>query len=109
MPSAVAVPILMIFGLIVSCIIAVISNYLTRKREKKMFSHWEKDIDSIEAKIEAYGLGNMMSNAEDKNNIVVPMDILEYIAQKTNVKTEDLIKSYIKGVITGQKNKISDR
>ncbi len=107
-PSAVAAPILMIFGLIVSCIIAAISNYLTKKREKKMFSHWEKDIDSIEAKIEAYGLGNMMSNAEDKNNIVVPMDILEYIAQKTNVKTEELIKSYIKGVIVGQKNKLGD-
>ncbi len=103
MPALVAVSILLVFGFVVSCIIANISNYLTRIREKKMFSHWEKNIDPVEAKIEAYGLGNMMSNVEDKNSIVVPMDILEYIAQKTNVKTEDLIKLYIKGVIVGQK------
>ena len=64
----------------------------------------------VEAKIEAYGLGSMMSQIKDENSILIPLDILNYIAKKSHVNTEDLIKSYITGLINGQKaSKINNK
>ena len=73
-------------------------------REKKMFSKWKGDIDPIEAKIEAYGLGNMMSKIKDENSIIIPIDILNYLAKKSNINSDDLIKSYITGLINSKKD-----
>ena len=104
LPPIIAIFALMLLGLGISCLIAVISNYLTKKREYKMFRYWnKKDIDPIEAKIEAYGLGNMMSSIKDENNIIIPMDILDYLSKKSKINTDELIKSYVTGLIHGKK------
>lgn len=105
MPPMIAIPLMMLFALIVSWIVAIISNQLTKKREKKMFLHWDSDIDSIEAKIEAYGLGNMMSQVRDENSIIIPLDILKHLAKKSHINTEDLINPYIGGLMNSQKEK----
>ena len=106
----IAIPSLMLLGLGISCLIAVISNYLTKKREYKMFNYWKKkDIDPIEAKIEAYGLGNAMSRIKDENNIMIPIDILEYLSKKSNTNTDELIKSYVTGLICCQKETNKNR
>ena len=94
---------LVLLALCVSWSIACISNYLTKKREDKMFLHWEKIPDHTEAKIEAYGLGSLMSRTDNENSILIPMDILDKLAQKNEMKTEDLIMPYIKGLMNGQK------
>ena len=104
LPPLVAILSLMLLGLIISYVIAIISNYLTKKRENKMFDYWnKKDIDPIEAKIEAYGLGNEMSKMEEGNNNMIPMDILNYLSEKSNIQIEELIKSYVTGVISLKK------
>ena len=105
MSSALAIPILMFMELGISWLIASFSNYLTKKREEKMFEYWKKDIDPIEAKIEAYGLGNMMSQINDKNSAIIPLDILDYIAQKANIDKNDLIMPYVKGLINKEQEK----
>ena len=105
MSPIVAMPFLILLGLGVSWLVASISNYLTKKREEKMFNYWKKDIDPIEAKIEAYGLGNMMSKIKDENSIIIPIDILNYLAKKANINSDDLIKSYITGLINSKKEK----
>ncbi len=77
LPPIVAMISLALLALGTSYLIAVISNYLTKKRESKMFNYWsKKDIDPVEAKIEAYGLGNAMGSIKDDNNIMIPIDIL---------------------------------
>ena len=63
------------------------------------FLNWKNNIDPIDAKIEAYGLGNAMSKIKDDNNIMIPIDILNYISKKSNTTTDELIKSYITGYI----------
>lgn len=104
LPPIVAMLSLVLLGLGTSYLIAVISNYLTKKRESKMFNYWnKKDIDPIEAKIEAYGLGNAMSKVKDENNIMIPIDILDYLSKKSNINTDELIKSYVTGLISYQK------
>lgn len=101
----IAITLLMLLGLGTSCIIAIISNYITKKRENKMFCYWKKkDIDPIEARIEAYGLGNAMSRIKDENSIMIPIDILDYLAKKSNINTDELIKSYVTGLICCKKN-----
>ena len=109
LPTFVAILALMILGFVTSYIIAIISNYLTKKRENKMFLYWKNNIDPIEAKIEAYGLGNAMSKIKDDNNIMIPIDILDYISKKSNVSKEELINSYITGFISCQKEMNKDR
>ena len=110
LPPIVAILSLMLLGLGTSYLIAVVSNYLTKKRESKMFNYWnKKDIDPIEAKIEAYGLGNAMGNIKDENNIMIPIDILNYLSKKSNTNEEELIKSYITGFICTQKKINKDR
>ena len=100
MSPIIAILILMLLGFGISCLIAAISNYLTKKRENKMFQYWkEKDLDPIEAKIEAYGLGNAMSKIKDENNIIIPVDVLDYIAKKSNTNIDELIELYVKGFI----------
>ena len=103
LPTAVAILSLMLLGLGTSYLIATISNYLTKKHEQKMFLYWKNDIDPIEAKIEAYGLGNAMSKIKDENNITIPIDVLEYFSKKSNTNTDELIKSYVTGYISAQK------
>ena len=104
LPPIVAMLSLVLLGLGTSYLIAVISNYLTKKRESKMFDYWnKKDIDPIEAKIEAYGLGNAMSKVKDENTIMIPIDILDYLSKKSNINTDELIKSYVTGLISYQK------
>ena len=103
MPPAIGISFIMLFGLCVSWLVAAISNYLTKKREEKMFLHWEKDVDPIEAKIEAYGLGNMMSNVKDKNSITIPLNILKQKKKKSNLDIEKLIEPYIEGLMNSKK------
>ena len=110
MSPILAIPILLLLGSCVSWLVAIISNFLTKKRVKKRYLYLEKNLEPVEAKIEAYGLGNMMSQIKDENSILIPLDILNYIAKKSHVNTEDLIKSYITGLINGQKaSKINNK
>ena len=95
----IAIPLLMLLGLVISCLIAIISNHLTKKREYKMFHYWKKEIDPIEAKIEAYGLGNAMGRIKDEYNIMIPIDILDYLSKKSNINIDELIKSYVTGFL----------
>ena len=64
-----------------------------------MFLYLRDDLDPIEVKIEAYGLGRMTAQSGERNNIQIPYDILTYIAKKYDMKTEDLMKPFIKGLM----------
>ena len=44
-----------------------------------------------------------MSMIKDENNIVIPIDILNYFSKKYNVNTDELIDSYITGFLKSQK------
>ena len=101
-----AIPLLLLLGLGISWLIAFISYNLTRKRKEKKFMNWQNHINPIEAKIEAYGLGNMMGQVNDENNVFIPLDILMYYKEKTNLNIEELIKAYVTGLINGKKDYI---
>lgn len=92
---------LLLFGFGISFMIRMLSNRLTSMRKNKMFSFWKDDTDPVELRIEAYGLGIMTGSGGDKNSIRIPYDIMEYLAQKYRLDTDDLIKPFVMGVLIG--------
>ena len=88
-------------------VLAVLYDY----RRKHLLSSWSKDIDLVEVKIEVYGLGRFYGLSGDKNNLSVPMDILELIADRYDIGTKGLYAVYTKGLYNGlyeRENKLSD-
>ena len=102
---AIAIPVLLLLSFGVSTFIALLSNYLTKKRKKKMYLFWREELDPIEVRIEAYGLGRMAGQYSEKNNIEIPFDILVYLAERYHLKTEDLMKPFVKGLLTELKDR----
>ena len=100
MPIALAIPLSLILALGVSTVIALLSNYLTGKRNKKMFMFWREDMDPVEVRIEAFGIGRMAAQSGEKNGFQIPYDILTYLAQRYGLETEDLFKPFVKGLMT---------
>ena len=64
-----------------------------------MFKFWKTELNVDDAKMEAYRLGKIMSNVKDKSSIVIPFDILEYIAKKSSLEANELVKLYIDGLM----------
>ena len=96
---AVAIPAFLLLAFGVSTIIALISNFLTKKRNKKMFLLWKDDLDPIEVKIEAYGMGRMAAQYGE-DSIQLPYDILTSLAEKYHLDTEELMKAFTVGLMT---------
>lgn len=40
-----------------------------------------------------------MGKIKNENNIMIPLDILDYLSKKSKVNTDELIKSYVTGYI----------
>ena len=94
---------LLVFGVTIA--IALISNHFTKKRMKRMFSLWSEELEPIEVRIEAYGLGLMAGQRSDKNGIQIPYDILTFLAKKYGMDPEDLMKPFMKGLMTELKER----
>ena len=105
LPYYFAIPILFLFGLGISFAIRVLSNRLTDIRRARMFSLWKEDADSSEVCGEAYSLGVMIGLKGEKNNIQIPYDVLEYLAQKYELNVDELTKPFMKGIMDGLKDR----
>ncbi len=100
-PPALAIPALLLIGLIVSSAIAAVSNRLTKARAARTFRYWSADADPVEVRIEAYGLGRMAGLAAEKTGVSIPFDVLEALAERCGLETEALAKPYLKGLLNG--------
>ena len=94
-----------LFAFAVSTVVALISNALTKRRTAKMFRFWKEDLDPIEVRFEAYGMGCMAGRYGEKNNLDIPYDILLFLADRYHLKTEDLLKPFVKGLLVGLKDR----
>lgn len=91
-----------ILGLIVafsmSFILSRLSNYLSKRRKERAFRYWDKDVEPIEASIEAYGLGVAMAQNTNRERIWIPYEILEELACRYDLEASDLVKAFVKGL-----------
>ena len=102
---AVAIPVFLLLAFGVSTSIALLSNLLTKKRRKKTFEFWKKDLDPIEVKIEAFGMGRMAAEVGEDSNIQIPYDILAELAKTYALDTEELMRPFVKGLTTERKER----
>lgn len=102
---ALAIPAFLLLAFGVSTAVAVLSNYLTKKRYEKMFRLWAEDLDPIEVKIEAYGMGRMAAQCGEDSNLQIPYDILVALGKKYQVNTEELMRSFVKGLTMERKDR----
>ncbi|MBQ7172417.1 MAG: hypothetical protein IJR89_09105 [Clostridia bacterium] len=100
-----AIPVFLLIAFGVSTAVALLSNCLTKKRNKKMFRLWKKDLDPIEVKIEAFGMGRMAAQYADENDVRIPYDILSALAGMYRIDTEDLMRSFAKGLMMERKDR----
>ena len=95
--SAVGVTLL---ALGITFLIRLLYNGLTRKRRERMLSRlWPKDVSPVEINIEIFGLGRYMGRHADTKFIELPLDLITMIAEQYNLKTEALMKPYIRGFL----------
>lgn len=97
---AVAIPMAILLGFGVSTAVALLSNYLTKKRKKKMYMFWSRDLDPVEVRIEAFGIGRMAGSCSEKNSVQIPYDIISFLAERYGLQTEELMKPFLKGLVT---------
>jgi hypothetical protein len=102
---ALAMPAFLLLSFGVSTAVACISNLIAKKRKEKMFLLWKQDLDPIEVKIEAYGMGRMAADYDEESNIQVPYDILTYLANRYDIDPEDLMRAFVKGMVIERKNR----
>ena len=105
LPTALAIPAALLLALTVSTAVALVSNHITKRRMKQMFLLWDEDLDPIEVRIEAFGLGRMIGGLGDESGIDIPYDILRHLADRYHLETEELMKPFAKGLIVGQKDR----
>lgn len=92
------------FGIAV--LIGYISNSLSAYRRKRLEQGlWNKGVDPVEIKIEIFGLGRYMGKHEESCNATLPLDIIELIAKRYDMKEEELIRIYTKGVLDSMKER----
>ena len=102
---ALAVPAFLLLAFGVSTAVAFLSNRITKKRKDRMFRLWKKDLDPIEAKIEAYGMGAAAARSGDENSVQIPWDILTDLAKRYHLDMEDLTSAFVKGLMVERKDR----
>ncbi len=105
----IAAPLMVVFALAVSTAVAWLANILTRRRKAKMYQYWKEGTDLIEVRIEAYGLGRMEGMNGEAAGIQIPLDILNELAKRYGLKTDDLLRSYMTGVLNGRREREDSR
>ena len=96
---------IMLMGFGIALAIRLFSNRLNECRRKKLTAFWKPDADPVEIKIEVFGLGRYTGKYGDKDNICLPLDILELMAKRYSIKTDELLRVFIKGMMEGMKEK----
>lgn len=104
-PISFSFPAMFMIALGVSLAIGKVYNYIGEIRKNKLQESWPEEASPVEIKIEAYGLGRYMGMHEESNNANLPLDILEEMAERYNIKQEELTRAYVKGVIDGSKER----
>ena len=98
------------FALAFAVAMAIRAAYhrLGEKRSEALTAAWNDEMDPVEIRIEMYGLGRYAGHHEDRSYAVLPLDLVDLLAEKFGIGKEDLIRPYIKGLLDGQKERTDE-
>lgn len=84
----------------ISLLVRWLYNRLIAFRQKKMNMHlWPLDVNPMEINIEMFGLGRYMGKHADREFVELPLSLINRIAARYGLKTEALIRPYIRGFL----------
>ena len=90
----------------ISLLIRFLYNRLTASRQKRMDARlWPPDVNPVEINIEMFGLGRYMGKHTDREFAELPLSLISRISDRYSLKTEDLIRPYVKGFLDAAKEK----
>ena len=99
-PPLVSFIAMMTITYLVALLVRFIYNKLSKSRIMKLSDNlWNDDVSDVEIKIELFGLGRYMGKKENRVYATLPLDIISIISNKYNIKKEDLIAAFSKGMI----------
>ena len=99
-PFSITAVLITLLALGTTLLIRLLYNRLTRKRHDRLLSRlWPKDVSPVEINVEIFGLGRYMGRHADTKFIELPLDLITMIAEQYGLKTEDLMKPYIRGFL----------
>ena len=100
MPAPAAFAVLTLFGFGTALLIRLAYNKVAQSRLKHLQDGlWPDGADPVEIKIEMFGLGRYMGSHADKEYVELPLDLINMIAVRYNIKPEELAAPYIRGCL----------
>ena len=100
-PIYVSFPLMWLLGFLIAFGIRKVSDLISKTRNARMTASWDKEAEPVEINIEVYGLGRYYGLHGDKNNLSVPLDILESLSEFYNMDLDALYNVYTKGLLEG--------
>lgn len=83
-----------------SMLIRLLNNLKVKKRYQKLMSRLlPEEVSSTEIKVELFGLGRFMGKHSDPEYADLHLDIINNIAKHYNLKSGDVIKPFVKGLV----------
>ena len=99
-PAVVSFILMMVMSFLVASGVRLIYNKLSEYRIKKFSDNlWDKNTSKVEIKIEFFGLGRYIGKKENKTYATLPLDIMSIVSEKYNIKREELIGAFTKGLL----------
>lgn len=98
-------PMMFLLGLLAALVLRLIQNRRARASRQRITRLWSEDMEPVELKIEAFGLGRYMGNRYRESEVPVPMDIFEMMTERYDIALPELIQAYTKGVMDGMEEK----
>ncbi len=104
-PAYVSLPLVWALACGIAFALRKLSDRLTRHRKEKMFASWKEDAEPVEVNIEVYGLGRFYGLSGDRNELGIPYDILESLADRYSMSVSNILKVYMKGLSDGLRDR----
>ena len=104
-PFYFSMPIAYIAFFAISHLIKWISLTVSKLQQARMFSPWPVDTDPLNIKFDVYGMGlDRGTHMKGDDELNVPIGVLNAVGKHFEIRTEELIKIYCKGLLEGLKN-----
>lgn len=99
LPFPVIAVMLFTIGLAVALLLRFLHNRTIERYMQELSAQWSDDLTPTDLRIEAFGLGRYMAAHQDRNEILIPLDIFDMISEKHGVPVQDLVRAYTKGLL----------
>ncbi len=99
-PFYISAVLVMLLALGIALLLRYLHNRFNRSRMNRLVHNlWEPEVDPTEIKLELFGLGRYMGKYESINHASLPLDIIDLIARRYNIRHDELIRAYVKGML----------